>query len=651
MKTSRKKPNSKPTVNRTSDPLRAALIEVEGLTRGKRWTEARSRLDELNRRHPGRRDVLVPLVEVLSKLEDVQALAAAAERLHHLVPNDPIAAYNVASSYARAEYPFLSARAFHNFLDRWPDHEHADRARHAIRDLDPAVAQILADNGLGGAEGIELGELTDRSRFLMAEGDLRGAHQALRQILKRHPTLPSALNNLSAIAASEGDLDLAVSTARRVLAVTPENVYARANLVIYLTRLGLVDEAGESAAALKAVTPDRDDAWVKIAEALSYLGDDRGVIGVSGHVTRGTVLEDPVNAPLLDHLTAVAMARQGREGEARYHWGQARKLAPNFGPIAPNLDDLKASIENRHGAWAFPIQSWIGSVVLKEIFRLVDRSAGGPAGTVAARLSRLAASHPELPRLVPILLDRGDPAGRELALFLASILRTAELLDALHDFTLGQRGTDADRLRALGILQEAGRIGSGVVRIWQEGEWREIAPFTFEITDEPVIQHPPAIQKLAARATALLRDHHAEEAQTLLQQALAAEPAAPDLLNNLAMTYILLGRKSEAEEIVRRVYRDHPDYFFGQVGMAQLETRAHRIEAAHAILEGLNGRRSYHRSEIVALCLAEIELLLAEKNPRGARSWLDVCASIDPEHPSLAYLRDLINRAGSGERQ
>jgi tetratricopeptide (TPR) repeat protein len=131
----------------------------------------------------------------------------------------------------------------------------------------------------------------------------------------------------------------------------------------------------------------------------------------------------------------------------------------------------------------------------------------------------------------------------------------------------------------------------------------------------------------------------------MLRQALEAAPDDPSLLNNLASAYTMLGRNDEADAITRRIARDYPEYFFGQVGLAQLEARARRTEAAHRILDGLQGRVRYHRSEFVGLCLAQIEVLLVEKNPAGARSWLDLLASVDPEHPSIPRLRAIIKRA------
>ena len=51
---------------------------------------------------------------------------------------------------------------------------------------------------------------------------------------------------------------------------------------------------------------------------------------------------------------------------------------------------------------------------------------------------------------------------------------TPELLSALRDFGLGQRGPDALRHEAAQAAGEAGLLPSGPVQFWAQGEWRDI---------------------------------------------------------------------------------------------------------------------------------------------------------------------------------
>lgn len=438
--------------------------------------------------------------------------------------------------------------------------------------------------------------------------------------------------------------DRDVDLNRRMVETASDDAFVRSTLLIDLVRAGRVDEAREIGVRLKASATERD-AWGTVAAALSFLGDDEGVLEAYEGARAAGALGTAANVPLLDHLAAVAMARLGRVGEARYHWGQVLKVSPSDTVATRNLEDLSAPIESRNGPWAFEIHEWIEPAVLQDVANIVTRFESRDDAALTRELRRYVAGHPELPRLVPILLERGDPFGRGFALHLANTLATPETLAALRDFAFSRNGTDRDRLRALGVVQDRGLLEGNILRVWQEGEWREIEPINFEIVEDEPRPHGPEVMKLAGRATRALREGRPEDALGVLLRATALEPDAPDLLNNLAATYTQLGRTDEAAALVREIHQFHPDYFFGQVGVAQLETRARRFAASHQILDALASRRRYSKSEFVALSLAEIEVFLAEKNPDAARSWLDLVASVDPEHPSIPGLRKIIERA------
>src|SRR5207237_10520180 len=148
---------------------------------------------------------------------------------------------------------------------------------------------------------------------------------------------------------------------------------------------------------------------------------------------------------------------------------------------------------------------------------------------------------PVLPSLIPSLLGRGDPRARELALRLALMAETPELLAALRDFALSQRGPDEQRIEAAHAVVDAGLLPAGPTRLWLQGEWREVLLMGFEITDEPTPQgHGPQVEAWHAEALAALHQGEAEQAERLLTQALQLEPDHPSLLHNLAATYEMM---------------------------------------------------------------------------------------------------------------
>ena len=111
------------------------LKEVEVLTQRKRWTEARDRLEQLNRRYPHRSEVLMLLIHVYFELRAMREYQATLEQLCVLEPDDPEFVLGLASAYAANDRPTLALRTFRQFLERWPDHADGAKAREAAAKL------------------------------------------------------------------------------------------------------------------------------------------------------------------------------------------------------------------------------------------------------------------------------------------------------------------------------------------------------------------------------------------------------------------------------------------------------------------------------------------------------------------------------------
>jgi tetratricopeptide (TPR) repeat protein len=177
-----------------------------------------------------------------------------------------------------------------------------------------------------------------------------------------------------------------------------------------------------------------------------------------------------------------------------------------------------------------------------------------------------------------------------------------------------------------------------------DGEWRELLFLGFEIYDEPKRKHAPQVERWAQEATLALHEADWSRAERLLDQALAIEPDAPDLLNNRAIAYSLQGRAEEAEALIRQIHERHPDYLFARVGLAQRHIERGEFKEARELLDPLLHRKRLHYSEFDSLCGATIQLHLAEGNRDAARSWFDLWESTDPENPKLELFRRRVNR-------
>ena len=621
--------------------LVSGLSEADAAMRRKRWDQAREILEDLDRRYTNRIEVLAGLVNVYRELHDTGRYQAVCEQLLKLTPRDPDITLMLAGAYLTNMRPALALRTFHRFLDRWPDHDQAGEVRETVADIEAGVDDLLTDLELPGEDGLELATLHEEAQSLLEQSRYSQARKVAERLLHRRPDFAPALNNVSLTYLAEGRLNQAIATAQRVLAFAPDNVHALSNLTRYLCMSGRVDEAKQWAERLKAIEPELVDISVKKAEALSYVGDDQGVLDAFSDAEQAGYLEPPFANPILYHMAAVAAMRLGREAHARRYWKQALKLSPGLELVRDNLSDLRKPVGQRHGPWSFSFPNWVTQKAIDDLGQHLEpafrRNKKEEAVTRAAR--RYLRQHPEIVSLAPLLLDLGDPMGREFALHISRAAGTPEMQTALRDFALSQRGPDEMRNEAARIASEAGLLPSGPVRLWMQGEWREILLMAFELHDEPDPECEPQVEQWLAEATLALQRRDADEAERLLKQALEIQPDVPALLNNLAAAYEMQGRFPEAEVIVRQLHQRYPDYVFACTNLAQLCISRGKIDEAESLLKPLLTRRRFHFSEFAAFCVAQIQLFLAQDNLDSAHSWLDMWASADPDHHDIADWR------------
>jgi Flp pilus assembly protein TadD len=615
--------------------------------RRKRWAEAARVLEALEERDRGRAEVLTLRVLAYSELQDSKRCQWTCERLLKIQPDDPDITLALAGSYLSNAHPALALRTFRHFLDRWPEHPRAGEARETGAALEAHLDEMLADLGLSGEDGRVVAIQHEQVQSLLEEGRFAEARRAAETLLHRRPGFVPALNNLSLVHAAEGSLSQAVDAARHVLDLQAENYHALSNLVHFLCLSGRLEEAREWAGRLKALRSEAADLWVKKAEALTYLGDDEGVLEAIEGARPGGGRNSPADDALLHHLAAVAAMRLGQVVRARRYWKQALKLAPGLELARANLDDLRRSAGERHAPWAFGLANWIPPTTVDAFLARVRRLSGQTGEEAVARAARrFLRDHPEVTTLVPVLLDRGDPMGRDLALRIALAAREPAMMAALRDFALGQRGPDEMRHAAAQAARGAGLFPPGPARLWLEGEWRETHLLDFEVHGEPLVQHRPPVQRWANQAREALHAGKPTEAEQALKMALDLQPDAPDLMNNLAVAYMLQGRAAESEQLLRRIHAMHPDYLFGRVSVAQLALRSGHIEDARTLLEPLLRRRQFHFSEFSAFCQAQMDLLLAQGNPAGASQWLAMWESVDPDNRHLDQWRNRLRPRG-----
>jgi tetratricopeptide (TPR) repeat protein len=377
---------------------------------------------------------------------------------------------------------------------------------------------------------------------------------------------------------------------------------------------------------------------------LSVLGDDQTVLDVHAQAEQEGFQLTDTRLARLHHMAGVAAYRLGDEARARALWARALKAEPSFALTRQCIDDLNQPPGERNGPWATWTESFIPYTLLLDLQRRCESaSIAGRNSVVQAELERVLRDHPFLITTVPLLLDHGDPTGRELALRLAGTARTPEMLAALHDFALGQRGKEAQRLGAAFSLVGTGLLPSGEVRLWRGGDWRLVKLPAFEVTREALGQAPfsPRAKKLYREGLEAMEAHQPERAEGLFRQALLEHPGERTLRFNLASVLEMQGRQEEAEDIYGELARQHPDYLHAVSHVARRQIKDGDLDQAEAMMTPFLDRPRFHAGDVNILAVVYVELARARKQPELAWYWIDLLEAVDPDNVNLPPLRTL----------
>ena len=122
--------------------------------------------------------------------------------------------------------------------------------------------------------------------------------------------------------------------------------------------------------------------------------------------------------------------------QAKTLWKRAQRLEPRFPLARDNLADLKKPVEEQSGAWPFTVNQWMPQSWVEALGRAANKGIRSES-VFEREIRRVLRDLPYLEPLLPILLERGDPDGREMALMIA---HTADL-PVLRDFALSRYGT------------------------------------------------------------------------------------------------------------------------------------------------------------------------------------------------------------------
>ena len=592
--------------------IEQTLIKLQPLLARGEWDAAITQLEELHRQFPANVVALTELVNACQAANYLQHYLRYSRKLYALQPDDGDVVLGLAGAYMTNDYLFAGFHYVQTFLQNFPDHERASEVRQSIGKIETGLTDLLTDLGTTGTAGFALGDLHDRLRAASALGDFAGARQIGRQLLDQYPDFVPALNNLSQIEFVEGNSEQALAYTRRVLSLQPDNFQASANLTRYLLLMGQVERAQAQAAHLAAIQASGSEFWVKQAETFTYLADDQRVDAAVRAAEREPTFDHFPGAGFLYHLGGVAALGLGDEKLARKRWQKALQLDPELSIARENLSELLLPPWQRYAPYPFALQQWLPATLTTDLQQRLEKKRGNQ---LVRELQSYLAARPALLVLFAALLQRGNKAGREFVLGIARFSEYPPLFALLYDFATSQAGPDAVRGNALNLLNEFGQLPAPLTKMWVQGQWSEMMTMNFAIGEESDLRG----------------------ARTQLEKANALEPDHPAIINNLAACLEGQGDGAGAAALMAAVLAKHPDYLFGQVGLANQLILAGELERARASLDPLLKRKKLHYGEFFALADSEIRYQFAQKQVAGVESWLEMWRKIEPEHPNLHY--------------
>jgi tetratricopeptide (TPR) repeat protein len=595
------------------------------------WDEAEQAIHAFTRKNPDVVDGWLMLMEVGDATQQTILIWMANRQLLSLEPHEEAHRYNAVVTSMQLAMPFAAWGHIKTYLERWPDGLHAQAVREMLTITEPTCQKLLATDEMSkGADPVDLA-LFEVSQTLVSSGNIQEGLSLSLQAAQKLPHAAAPRNNISMCYAVQGKLDQAVAVTQEVLAQHPLNLHARCNLVVYLTRLGRDDEARPILAALREEVPENPEHWAKLIDALAHAGDDTGVIEVftrAAQTLKAAGHEDVLNGAT-QHLAAVAYARQGNAKEAQRLWKEARRHAPLLDIIWQNMTDAKRPVGERNGAWPFAINQWFAHQWAERLERVF--AVGMKRGDRATKreVEKILQAIPELEVAMAIMLDRGDPTGRELAMHVAVYYP----IRGLVDFALGQLGTDSQRWEAARYAGEHGLIDtSKPVTLYVKGEPRDLMLLGFEIHDEwPADDLTPEVDAYLTASLEALQAGDLVGSLAELEEGLQAMPDHEVLLNQKRIGLFQLGREAEADAVTRRLFEMHPDYLFGRCEMASLLAREGNPEEAEQLIAPLLQRKRLHHAEFRAIATAQIDIQNAAGRTDAARSWLQMLQQADPD--------------------
>lgn len=634
----KRKRNSPPLARQVTPKLSEKIEYACDLVSDRKLDEAEELLDRLAKRYGRYPSVAEAQVFLYQATKDHESCCQAARRWVTLAPRDPDALLIYAQESMFCGRVGIALTHYRQFMERWPNHANAKKARAAIGLIEEDCQTKIRDIGFD-ATDIGLLVMFEEMMEQLQAGQFENAAQKCLELLKLAPYCIPARNNLALCYFHAGAIEKAVRIAEETYQQYPENRFAEAALGKLRFLTGEADQANAIADQIVIDPPMDQDALAAAIELLSFLGRDENIIVLSEAVQGADIVDPRCRTMILHHL-ATAQCRLGNEKAARASWKKCLKLMPTHTEALENLADLQSG--EGHAPWFEPLAQWIPRSVIDSMFG--DRNSNGKTEHLD-----LVNNYPAIAALVPALLERGDPLGRELALRMAIADGSPAMLDALQQFAFGSRGPDKMRRDALKVLREAERVDAGPHRFFCRRQWTDIQLVTAEITWEAKPDSNPQVQQLVETGIEALQAHDYSLAEDSFRRTLEKSPDNCSAAYNLCVVWFKRdGKKGRRRAIARLedIHARFPDYLFAPITLAQFAAIDGDLDRATDLLKPIMEVEKLHVSEATALFTTQIQIALKRRDFELAEQTYEMLVQIaDEDDPRVLELRWRIDSA------
>ena len=587
-------------------------------------TDSVERLVEMHRAFPNDRNILVGLLVGCDAASDLRRTRTICRDWLVRHPQDREVWRTYVGACIQMGYVFTAWQAAQTIVKRWPDWEESDACRAIISVAEEMLPTMVKHLGPD-TRHIVL-ERHEAVRSALEEGEFEDAIRLARQALLESPECHPIRNNLVQSLTLMGRYAEAIRECDEQVRQDPHNVFAWVSLTRALYLLGRDAEAQAALQSLLACESDRIERWVKTAEALAVLGEDQRLLDWARPVISGNLdmSAEPVSRTMLRHYAACSEYRLGNERAAKTLWRDALKIS-DFSTAQQNLAELEKPIDKRDAAWFFAMGELFSRKVIDDFLA----GCHGMSNTETTRFARgYFEQHPELRRLTQVLLDRGDPLGRELATRLCKIVADEQSLDLLEAFARGQRGPLELRLQMTDPLISHGRMEPGQFLAWKDGKPSEVLALAFQISFEPLSEEPNnAVMDIVERAHAAMRREDNQTAEMLFEKATQLAPDDPSHHFNLT-SLRQLRPEYDYPTMMREIHNRWPDYEFARMSLATLLARRGQVQEARDLVLPILKQTVLHFTQFRALAMCHVEIEIAAGRIPEAKIWLDMTRRI-----------------------